>query len=592
MHSAAQHNNQKIVSTLIEQKADVNVANAKGETPLHAAVMNDHEDIAKLLIESGANTNTTIDSLPIEEWADKNGKLKAAKIVGAKAIKAESKLIDENSPITHLPEMLAPFIASFLHDDKAYKEFNKEQAHNKSLLKAAREGNLEGVKQELAATDVNEADGNGNTALHWAAENGHTEVVRLLLKHSNINLSAKNTEEKTSEQVAKESYYPEVAEIIRRAMEKKFIEAAKAGDLATVKNLLQAGVSINAVDEEGETALHHAAKNNHVKVVEKLLTAPGIEINKTSEKNGGTALHWAASRGYKEVIYKLLKDFNVNINKTDKQHKTADQVAGERRHFEVAKIIRGAIAKEKKFIEAVKKGDLANVDNLLQAGVNVNAGDEKGYTALHWAVGMRHTDVVIRLLATAGINVDSKPNNKEETALILAARLGNKTIVDKLLKSGANVNLTDKAGYTALHWAGERGHVPTGVMESLVAHPDIDFSIKDTKGRTAALVAQGAGFYDEALIIIKAESKAENKHRVSGAKEKLKKLKQECRKMPVETKDALVDYAEENGFNSSAQVSFNGPPLRTIMSFLKSSDAKEIEDNEAGKAHEPAAPKR
>ena len=49
---------------------------------------------------------------------------------------------------------------------------------------AARDGNIEAVKQHLAAgADVNAKDGGGWTPLHWAAARGQTEVAELLRKH-------------------------------------------------------------------------------------------------------------------------------------------------------------------------------------------------------------------------------------------------------------------------------------------------------------------------------------------------------------------------------------------------------------------------
>jgi ankyrin repeat protein len=81
--------------------------------------------------------------------------------------------------------------------------------------------------------------------------------------------------------------------------------AASAGDLAKVKELLAAGVDVNAANAYGGTALAFAADRGHTAVVELLLER-GADVNAKDRFYGFTPLAWAASRGHAEIVRLLL----------------------------------------------------------------------------------------------------------------------------------------------------------------------------------------------------------------------------------------------------------------------------------------------
>ena len=81
-------------------------------------------------------------------------------------------------------------------------------------------------------------------------------------------------------------------------------QAAKQGDITTVKALLSKGVDVNAKDKDGATALMCAAKEGQTETIEALL-AKGADVNAKSE-DGVTALILAAMKGYTEIV-RLLK---------------------------------------------------------------------------------------------------------------------------------------------------------------------------------------------------------------------------------------------------------------------------------------------
>jgi hypothetical protein len=82
-----------------------------------------------------------------------------------------------------------------------------------------------------------------------------------------------------------------------------FLDSARYGDLDDIKQLLDAGVDVNAADAGGNTALHKACANGHVEAASLLLNR-GARC--AANANGNTPLHWAALNGHVEVIRLLV----------------------------------------------------------------------------------------------------------------------------------------------------------------------------------------------------------------------------------------------------------------------------------------------
>src|SRR6185436_5740105 len=114
-------------------------------------------------------------------------------------------------------------------------------------------------------------------------------------------------------------------------------------------------------------------------------------------------------------------------------------------------------AADAKLAQAIKAGDKAAVQTLLQQRVDVNAPEADGTTALHWAVRNDDMDLIDRLLR-AGAAANSV-STEGETALMTASRTGNVDAVKVLLAHGADVNAKENwHGETALMWAVSQKH--------------------------------------------------------------------------------------------------------------------------------------
>ncbi|MGL5028764.1 MAG: ankyrin repeat domain-containing protein, partial [Wolbachia pipientis] len=96
--------------------------------------------------------------------------------------------------------------------------------------------------------------------------------------------------------------------------------------------------------------------------------------------------------------------------------------------------------------------DAKTVRLLVEKGVNVNAADVEGYTALHLAVTEKRLETVRELIKSGG-NVNAEEYRNKCTPLHLACMVGKVEIVEELVKAGAEIEQADKFGMTAMDYA-------------------------------------------------------------------------------------------------------------------------------------------
>jgi uncharacterized protein len=150
-------------------------------------------------------------------------------------------------------------------------------------------------------------------------------------------------------------------------------EAARMGDTAAVKRLLQGGADVNAAQEDGMTALHWAAQKGDPELVGMLLSA-GANVRATTRLGGYTPIHLASQAGHARVVAALLAAGASSDVKT----------------------VTGASA----LMLAARSGSVDTAARLIENGADVNAKESThGQTALMVAAGLDRADLVKLLLA-------------------------------------------------------------------------------------------------------------------------------------------------------------------------------------------------
>lgn len=201
--------------------------------------------------------------------------------------------------------------------------------------------------------------------------------------------------------------------------------ASKMG-LAQVVNLLLPICELNLQDEEGYTALHHAAIKGHGGVVAMLLGSGNTKIDIPS-KTRVTPLWLAANHGHFDLVRVLTeRQANLEASESSSQRTPLSQAAS--------------------------NGHQAVVGFLVDRRANLEAKDAGGRTPLSWAVMNEHLDT-IELLLERGANSACKFANKGKL-LLWAARTGHAAITGLLAGNPeTDLNTTDDKGLTGLWWA-------------------------------------------------------------------------------------------------------------------------------------------
>ena len=149
--------------------------------------------------------------------------------------------------------------------------------------------------------------------------------------------------------------------------------------------------------------------------------------------------------------------------------------------------------------EAAATGKINNVIRLLARDPNlVNTFSTDGFQPLGLACFFGHVDVA-EYLVKAGANINSKSHNGLKAApLQSAAAGGHRKIVKMLLANGADPNIREQWGHTALHAAAENGDEE---MIRILLYGGADLTLKNSQGKTALDLAMEGGHEKASLLL-------------------------------------------------------------------------------------------
>lgn len=232
---------------------------------------------------------------------------------------------------------------------------------------------VEAGKLLTRSTDVNQAQEDGTTALHWAIYYNDEDLVAQLLKRK-ASVTARNDYGSTP-----------------------LSQAAIVGNPLIIKLLLDAGADADERGADDQTALMIIARTPTVEAAQLLVKA-GADVNAVEKWRGQTALMWAAAQQQPEMV-KFLIQSGADVNARSLPNNWERQVTAEPR----MKILpSGGLTP---LLYAAREGCTACVAELIKAKADLNKPDPDGVTPLVMA-GLNAKWDSMKLLLEAGANPD------------------------------------------------------------------------------------------------------------------------------------------------------------------------------------------
>ncbi|KAK6192633.1 hypothetical protein SNE40_004074 [Patella caerulea] len=211
------------------------------------------------------------------------------------------------------------------------------------------------------------------------------------------------------------------------------VRAVQYGVFDRVRELVDAGYDVNEMDKENVSLLHWAAINNRADIV-KYLISKGSIIDRFGGDLNSAALHWATRQGHLNMLV-LLMSYGADPSLRDGEGCSCIHLSAQ-------------------------FGHTALVAYLIAKGQEVDMVDRNGMTALMWSSQRVFGFDPTRLLLTFGASVNKPDENLGNTPLMYACSTGNHTVVRLLLNSGAEIDITNSKGQTAVDFALEAKNPP------------------------------------------------------------------------------------------------------------------------------------
>jgi ankyrin repeat protein len=318
-------------------------------------------------------------------------------------------------------------------------------ASSSEVADAAQQGDRDAVKALLRqAADVNAAQGDGMTALHWAAMKNDAELAQTLL-YAGANVRA----------------------MTRIGNYTPLLLAAKIGNAKVMGPLIASGADVNAPTANGTTPLMLAAASGQTDAVE-LLIDKGADVNAAESVRGLTAAMFAAADNRAAVI-EVLARHGADLKATTK---VVDLAAIDRQ--KLGSILFGnpqpppAPGQEGRQGQAGQQGQAqpaqqnrnvpggrgmqgkAGIDRQYQ--LNELVYTQGGMTPLLLAARQGHVDAANALL-DAGVDVNQVSAGDKSSPLLVATINGHFDLAMALLERGADPNLSEENGATPLYGA-------------------------------------------------------------------------------------------------------------------------------------------
>jgi ankyrin repeat protein len=294
--------------------------------------------------------------------------------------------------------------------------------------------------------------------------------------------------------------------------------AIATGNVRILEALLDAGASLSATNEMGETPLHAAVLQDNADVVRALIergASIDAQVQRPKHQYDGRTPLMSAAAGNDLVTVKMLLEKGADPFLKDSSGFTAltfAEIFGKRAANHLRKVMAVSPANSQLGIhDAARSGLIERVARLLDDGIPADSPNDLGSTPLHLAAMGGHADIT-RLLIERGATVDAR-NSHGNTPLLFADTLA---VVKVLLAAGADPNVDVGGGITPFLYRATTGR--PDVLAALI-DAGADLAVRSADGRTVLdhaksnrpdarrLIKERMGLAADAIDVLRAEMK-------------------------------------------------------------------------------------
>ncbi|KAF5281783.1 hypothetical protein FQR65_LT14530 [Abscondita terminalis] len=527
LHLAAAHGDFAIMSALLERGLNINVPNKNGETPLLVALREHRWVIAELLLSRGADVNTIgneygrtclhyvadsaedkLMTLLIERGCDVNAQQYNGYTALMDAIRsgmyamvkilldngADPNIADDYYGMTAFHWAASSNRKIMLDVIAKVEDLDKRSKDDETALYLSIQSHydLARIILEHGATDFTGKD--GNTCLHYVAENGVVDLTKLLVDKM-IKVDCVNDEGNTPLMLAIKHEQKEVVQLLlERGADVRLLNndgnscIHLASSTSEQLALIVDKGDVNGKNNSGQTPLLIAISGGHTENV-TILLEKGANVF-AEDIGGNTCLHLAAACGDDDALMQTLLTKGLDVNKKNNDGDSCLQVAIENSSTKVVKMLLGmggdpttvSSSGRTSLLCAIENGDEELWTQLLSQNVDVNVQTNSQVTPLFAAIEMGRADLAKQIIAmgcdvnvrkrsgsylhsaaelqvdvigelfAAGLDVDQQ-NNDGYTPLSVALKFKNVDAAIALLDLGADPNLNNNDGIPCLHHA-------------------------------------------------------------------------------------------------------------------------------------------
>lgn len=476
MTAAATNGWSNVIHTLLKHHADVRLSDSTGLAPLHHAAKNGHKDVALIFLThedsrgKKENVNVRDSSLYTSlHYAASEGHIEVMELLLAHGADIQARTETKWTPLHSAIGNTSSI--KLLLDSGAEVEAENANGHA-PLLAAVRAGCLGSVRLLLdRGASLGSFDIPSKDALYYAISKDQASIVEEMLGRD------------CNRNIASQWCTMDLAIITKALNVLKFL-IGKAPEAATMKSggnstllciaaglsgppdmltlLLEAGSDVNHQGPGGNTPLMEAVCIENAAHVRQLIEWKADV--KCRDENGDTALSLAASQHSLDVV-KMLIEAKAPINNLNDVRETPIFVASE-------------------------AGEAEIVQCLLEAGADTGICAQDTWSPLHVAA---NNFEIAKALADYGADVNYQKSDGW-SPLHRSASWGHPDIARLLLERGADPNLVNDAGRTALQIAIEDNEI--AVFNVILAHQGsiaVDINKPDNEGFTAIHLAITVG---------------------------------------------------------------------------------------------------